>query len=398
MLIQSEPKIPTAFFSFRNKHRKKIRHLLAYFVTFAFLILLYYSLFMKKNKNNLTEADEEENTVSNYPSTSPAHLDDIYSQWSIPEETKIKLWKAVKKSPINKKTGRHTIIYFIANAGLTNFIINSLCSMKFAGIPKSNYVSIALDQQAYDAISKIGEPVVLLQSNFTKKAVNNNQIVDFYNIIKVKPTILHQFLLWNVEPILVDADTVFLENPFHVFNDESDFEVQCDSKEYYRIPNNINPPPWQVNLGFYKVHPTETVLKFMPFWLKRMYNASKVHDQSSLRKVLKNYPTFWINNDTISVHTSRLLGDDFPNLTFRFLDPMLITNAGGLYQEGAEDWKKEAKLRKIDKPEFIHFFHVGRNSEKLMYMMENELWFIDDQNKCKTQKPKGAIKFMAWTN
>ena len=150
---------------------------------------------------------------------------------------------------------------------MIDFIVNSLCSMQLVGIPKNHRVTVALDEESYNALLKINEPVVLLKSHFTKKAVNNKNIHDFYSIIKVKPTILHQFLLWDVEPIVVDADTVFLENPFQIFNDEADFEVQCDSKEYYQIPYNTIPVPWQVNLGFFKVRPTEAVMKFMPIWL-----------------------------------------------------------------------------------------------------------------------------------
>lgn len=335
-------------------------------------------------------------TLTNYLQTSPANIDDKFINWSIPNEVKQKLWESIIRSPINNKTGRHTIIFSIANAGMIDFIVNSLCSMQLAGIPKNNRITIALDDESNEALLKIDEPVVLLKSNFTKQAVNNKQIHDFYSIIKVKPTILHQFLLWDVEAITVDADTVFLKDPFHIFNDEADFEVQCDSKELFQIPSNVEPVPWQVNLGFFKVRPTEAVKKFMKIWLLKMYNAPKNAMQSMMRRTLKPYETHWVNNDTVFVNTSELLGIEYPNLTFRFLDPMLITNAGGLYLDGAKDWKKEAKRRKIEKPEMIHFFHIGKNSHKASLIRRKKLIFHDENYKCSKNQPDGAINFSTW--
>ena len=401
MIFQNEQKLPTVFDNLSANRQKRNRQILAVFlIIILFLLLSFFIFYDKESKTSLSTLSNEKSSTNisklpDYPSTQPAHLDANFEAWSIPAEAKSKLWDAVKNSPINEKTGRHCIIYSVANEGMIDFILNSLCSMKLVGIPRNYHVTIALDQESYDAISKIDEPVIYLKSNFTKQAVNNRKLIDFYNIIKVKPTILHQFLLWNVEPILVDVDSVFLQNPFHVFNDEADFEVQCDSKIYYQIPYNEYPVPWQVNLGFFKVHPTKTVMKLMPFWLTRMYNASKVHDQSSLRKVLKPYPTFWINNDTISVDARSLIEDD-QNLTFRFLDPMLIANAGGLYQDGKRNWKKEAKRRKITRPEFIHFFHCGSVGEKLGYMKKNKLWFINQTFQCLSEQPEGAVTFKVW--
>ena len=198
MLFQNEQKLPSVFSGISRKRRKIIRNMLLFFLVIAILSSIYYFFSQKTLSGNElnTESNQEEVNLPDYPSTSPAHISKEYSRWSIPSKTKAELWEAVKKSPINQKTGRHCIIYFIANAGMIDFILNSLCSMKLIGVPKNSHISVALDQQTYDAIAGIDEPVVLLQSNFTKSAVNNNHIVDFYDIIKHKPKILLQFLLW----------------------------------------------------------------------------------------------------------------------------------------------------------------------------------------------------------
>ena len=151
--------------------------------------------------------------------------------------------------------------------------------------------------------------------------------------------------MWNTEYINFDSDTVFLKEPYDVFKDESDYEVQCDSKEYYRIPINETRIPWQVNLGVHKVHPSSAVLKLYPMYLRKMYETPKMQDQNTLRQLLKPYKKKWINNDTFIINTTKYLGVDNPNMTMRFLDPMIVTNTGGLYLDGKKNWKKELKRR-----------------------------------------------------
>ena len=41
--------------------------------------------------------------------------------------------------------------------------------------------------------------------------------------------------MWNTEYINFDSDTVFLKEPYDAFKDESDYEVQCDSKLTYPL-------------------------------------------------------------------------------------------------------------------------------------------------------------------
>ena len=377
--------------------------LILIFIIFSIIFLLYFK--QKTNENLIINQDfnlylnQNPTPIIPLPETAKAHVNDNFSNWSIPLRTQIELWNIVQESPINEKTKRHFILFSVANAGMKEYIINSICSMKIAGIPKNFHVTIALDEEAYMSVKKIDANVVYFHSNFVRKAVNNRQIIDFYNIVKVRPTILYQLLLWDVEPIMVDSDTVFLSDPLHLFNDEADFEVQCDSKEYYKIPYNKYPVPWQVNLGYYKLHPTPSVLKLMPIWMEFMYKSPKVNDQSALRKILKKYPTFWLDNgsnDTVIVDTKSILGSKYPNLSFRFLDPMRIANAGGLYQDGKDFWRNESKKIRLDKPEFIHFFHIGHISQKMNTMKENNLIFFDGNQVCLKDSPHGVKEFYVW--
>ena len=131
-------------------------------------------------------------------------------------------------------------------------------------------------------------------------------------------------------------------------------------------------------------------------YLRKMYETPKMQDQNTLCQLLKPYKKKWINNDTFIINTTKYLGVDNPNMTMRFLDPMIVTNAGGLYLDGEKNWKKESKRRNIDKPTLIHFFHMGHNRDKKNLMKKQGLWFIDDNLQCIKEKPPGAVKFKVW--
>lgn len=400
MLQDQSKKLPQVFSD--PKMRFQCRN---YFIAISifFVIFFSFSLFgLSVIQNKLTPDEPKSNDTTHvikfdYPPTAPAHISNEFKNWSLNPKILSGLWKAVKNSPVNPKTGRHFLFFSVANQGMINFVLNSLCSLSMTGIPNNYRITVALDQESYDAVNNIGQNVLLLESNYVKQAVNNRKLIDFYNIVKVRPTILHQLLLWNVEAILVDADTVFLENPLDLFNDEADFEVQSDSRIWYKIPYQEMPVPWDVNLGYYKLHPTPTVMKLIPLWFEKMYTSPKIQDQSALRKVLKPYPTSWLNNETIIVDTSKLLGNDYPNLTLRYLDPILITNAGGLYQEKGPEWRKEALMNNITRPKMIHFFHLGFIRQKVGLINDQHLIYYDKHRQCLTKEPDGATHFKAWS-
>ena len=330
------------------------------------------------------------------------HVDERFSKWMIPNSTQDQLYTMLQSAPRNPKTGRQFVMASILNEGMIDFSLNLYCSMRLAGIPRNYHVFVALDSASVEALEKVDAQVVLIEnSNFTKDAVNNKHLIDFYDIVKMRPTVLHLLCLWGFEVILLDADIVFLENPLRLFNDEADFEVQCDSKVFYRIPTNQKPVPWQVNLGFFKLHPTPVVMALFPRWLEKMYTTPKIQDQSALRKLLKPFKTGWLNNDTVIVDTTSFFktnDESLSNITVRFLDPMYICNAGGLYQEGRQDWKREAKLRNIVRPLLVHYFHVGYIQRKYNLMKENDMWFVTPLGKCISSQTRGCLKWPLWND
>ena len=324
-----------------------------------------------------------------YDKTPLACVDEIYSKWNLPSDFLQELWEFVQKSPKNVRTNRHQIMFTVTNQGQVNFTQNWFCSLSRTNQKPYSFVIICLDDESYSEMKAFNAPVILLRSNFTKKSVNNYQIVDFYDIVKIRPTILHQLLMWNCETVLSDADIVFFSDPWELFTGNEDFQAQSDSKVYYNYEPYAKKTPlfWNGNLGFYKVIPSVNVLKVMKDWLVRAYKTPKLVDQKALKEVLTNNPIA-CNYDQGIISRS----DEYGDIKIRILDPMLAVNAGGIYLEGKDDWKKEAQRRNIKIPILCHFFHLGRASEKLRLMQDNNQWFVKN-NKC--VKPHGN-PFPAW--
>jgi hypothetical protein len=224
--------------------------------------------------------------------------------------------------------------------------------------------------------------------------VNNKKLIDFYNIVKVRPTLLHQLLLWNFDVTLSDVDVVFIGDYFDLFNkdNENDFQVQWDSKEISWIRKNAS-MQWSINFGYYQVFPTHNVLTLMPIWLEKMYKAPKLVDQKALKSLIKHFPFNWTSDESFRVDTSKLLGEN-TSMSIRFLDPMLAVNIGGLFQDGQELWKRESKVRNISLPILCHFFHLGSNEKKLDHMKMAH-WLLIKNEKCLTKNPEG-LEWKMW--
>jgi hypothetical protein len=179
---------------------------------------------------------------------------------------------------------------------------------------------------------------------------------------------------------------VFLGDYFHLFDkdNQSDFQVQCDSKEVPWIRKNSS-IQWSINLGFYQVFPTESIPKLIPIWFNKMYLESKNNDQKTLKSLIRKLPSKWTTDVSFRVDTSKLLGKN-TSISVRFLDPMLAVNPGGLFQEVSDLWKKESKIRNISTLILCHFFHLGSNKLKSLHMKQIHWWFLKN-NKCLNRYP-----------
>ena len=323
-----------------------------------------------------------------FPETEIAHVVPEMSKYEIHNETKEALYQALQRSPINPKTGRHVIAFTVFNKGMLDFALWNFCSMKLAGIPPNQHVFVATDEEAYASMKALNPQTVFFPSEFTREAVNVFKFLNYSEILKMKPVVAHQFLLWGAEVIQVDVDIVFLENPFEVFNDEDDLQIQSDSDVI--VQYNISEPiPMKPNSGFYKFRPTPVVMKFFKEYLTKCFSNPKTREQHALSSILKAHPKKWIDINTFCMDYNN------ENMTIRYLDPLLISNAGGNRKDGKEIFANEARRRGVKRPKMVHFFHVGFIREKRSLIKDLNMSCVTADNQCKTEQPDG-IKYFPW--
>jgi hypothetical protein len=301
--------------------------------------------------------------------------------WQIPVRVFEEVKKMVADAPVNEKTGRRFILFSVVNSGHIRIAMNLLCTMRLAQFPSSYHFLISLDEVTHRNISKFGGRSIFLPSNFTGQAVTSKKMIYYCDIIKVKPIFAYLLLLMNVEPIIIDTDIIVLESDFlSEFTDAADIECQSDSKLLAKIPSSVDPPLWEINMGFVKFHPTPTLMNFMPLWLNRSFASAKVTEQRAFKNMLVKEPRHWINSDTFVI--------DSVGLTIRYLDPVYISNCGLLFASGSEIVKEEARKRGIWKPKLIHCFHIQRLTDKIFLMKGRGLYYEKGQACLKEWKPR----------
>jgi len=359
------------------EQKKKIPRLITIFIPIVIIISCMFGYFRSIGFREGEDFDRKSQFPK--PKTILANIEFKYDKWAFSDAFLDDLWYFFEKTPINPISNRHYFIFTVVNSGMITFAQNWFCSLNRVIKNMNSIIVVSLDSFSHQQMVKIGANSIHLHSNFTPKAVNNRKLIDFYDIVKVRPTLLHQFLLWGAEPVLSDLDIIFLSDPFPLFKGDYDFIVQCDSKNYTKLPISDPIVDWKVNLGFYQAIPTESVMKLMPIWLTRMYNAPKMVDQSALRHILRSSNHHWIGHDTIGINWSK------GYLKFKVLDPMLVVNAGGVFGTGRKIWQNESHSKNISEPVLCHFFHLGSISEKLALMKHHNLWFLESENKCKSK-------------
>lgn len=379
------------------------------FFYFPIVYATYQTLLICNNESKLNEGISLKITQKinysylnlNYNKTDPANVNEKYNLWKLDPIFLQQLWNKIQTCPNTSNTGHPYFMFSVINEGLIKMAQNWICSLEHSSFPKNGWALVCLDEITYISLLKITsspENILFLKSNFTEKAVNNRQLIDFYNIAKIRPTIAHQLVMWNIDPIIADLDVIFFENPLFLFDNFSDFEFQSDSKEisYFNFTAGSNVDKWLLNAGYVRFKASEKMKNFFKIWLSRTYDIPKCNEQHLLKKILfKKVPLKWLNNDHFNAKMNTIMGGNI-DLTFHLLDPILAANAGGVFKDGKEKWIVEAQRRNISKPTFIHFFHIGSiNGKYKMIDQYNLTHSLNSNGQCSSQIPSG-FNFDIW--
>lgn len=129
-------------------------------------------------------------------------------------------WPAEATSLINRSADGSEIILFMTNYGQADMCINAVLTLLETGL--SNYVIMAIDQQAYDRIKTYDLNVFLLEFDIPEihEVSGYGQTVFGHTMYQKFPFILQVISLgYNV--LWSDGDVLFYQNPYPYFSDAS---------------------------------------------------------------------------------------------------------------------------------------------------------------------------------
>ena len=321
----------------------------------------------------------DDNTTLTYPETSLPNLsNDEYPKWTLPPIFLQKLWNLVSQAPRTPNTNSKYFMCTFANFGFLTFAHTWLCSLSKTTFPTNGWALICTDYDVYTNLTILPEfssrLLYLPTNSFTKDAVTNRRLADQLDILKFKATIIHQLILWEIDCIEADVDIVFFSNPLYLFDNVTDFEFQSDSRKNARFSfePGTDVDIWELNSGFIRFKSSPFMKEFCHMWISNLYK-SRLNDQQMIGKLLfRKIPMKWTGNYSFIANTESLFQKP-SNMTFKYLDPMLIANCGGVFNDGKPIWIEEAKRRNIKKPVLIHFFHLSTIGQKYRRIRDNGL-------------------------
>ena len=300
------------------------------------------------------------------------------------------LKNAVTHSPVINSTGRHRLMISVVNKGMIDMTKNFLCSLFYSKVKSNEFILFATDKESYNQIKPFFPSVFFLQTDLSKEAVNNQQIVQFYRFLHVRTQIALDILKYECDVITCDTDIVFLSHFQELIQGDADLEAQHDSK-FFIYPEQTVPAPWKLNLGFHCWRSNNLTIEIVTELLEKMKTMPKNHDQSVLRKMTRKYPNRWTNDSVLELGLGPKKTPFSKVLRVRYIDGMKAVNAGGIFTNNSVTWIREARKRKIRKPTMCHFFHIGSLEDKYYIIKKANLWFLNRRkNQCLRKPPEGT--------
>lgn len=298
---------------------------------------------------------------------------------------------AFDHAPIDQYTKRPRLMISVVNEGMLDMTKNFLCSLITAGIQPHEYLLFAFDLPSWEEVKYLTPSAVYLPANLSHKAVNTQQIVQFFRFLHYRTGIALELLKMGCDVITCDTDVTFISHFEPLLGDgRAHLETQHDSK-FDIYPNRTIPAPWKLNLGFHIWRSSPVAIRIVQNMLNRMINSPKSHDQSVLRKMTRSLPMHWM--DELLVVNLSTLFTDIPdaNLTVRHMDGLRAVNPGAVFLTNTSipKWRDAAIAAGVRRPILVHWFHIGSYEEKVGLMKVKKLWFLDKSGKCAPQRATG---------
>jgi len=261
------------------------------------------------------------------------------------------------------------------------FAQNLLCSQLSIDYDFSRHLYIALDEFAYEKLIELKTP-----DDYTDRPrlilLNvRDRGYQWKQFCMLKLVIQYQLLTMNVDTTICDDDVVFYKDPFDLFDPDTDFQVESEGgdrefSEKFEYD--------KLNSGFFRVVPSELVVRFYNFWAR-----IAIHNQTHLDQYILGEMIEPLRDKRYS-GVARQYYDisKFPTfagetLRMTWFDPMLVPTAR-LFHWERDATLEEARKRGIRRPYVFHGAYL-RREQKTMAFAQNDLWLVW-MNNCDAKK------------
>jgi hypothetical protein len=253
------------------------------------------------------------------------------------------------------------------------FARNLVCSQLAISYDLSRHLYIALDQFALNALQRLqisSHPPVLL-FNVSDRGFK------WKELCMIKLVIQYHLLLMNVDTTICDDDVVFYQDPWPLFDDETDFQVESEGPDRMF---NVNFSYHMLNSGFFRVVPSELSIRFYNFWANIAIPNTTTLDQYILGEMVEPYRDKSQSGKPRQYYDMGTLIDrPGERLRITWFDPLHVPTARLWHWERMETIAV-ARQRGITKPHVAHAAYLLPDQKRIAFR-QNQLW-LDGSGGC----------------
>lgn len=258
------------------------------------------------------------------------------------------------------------IIVAMGNFGFLKMIINWAWFLKKLSI--DNYLVFAFDKETYSQLTRLKINTCLFhQEKQTSLNPQKFATPEFNQITYSKISVVHMLLKENLNLLLSDVDTVWLDNPQNHIDFKEDFDLQIQVNNE-RLP--LTESSLSLNTGFFYARANDKTANFFEQVLLEMEHNPKLDDQTCLNIVVQREKDrlYIALPEAASRHNHSLL-------QIKALSPLLFPN-GNLYFHNHAEFKRYGV-----KPIVIHANFYDGLKEKIHILNKFKYWKTESRLK-----------------
>jgi hypothetical protein len=295
---------------------------------------------------------------------------DLVPVYSLPDYFLETLKTVVDSLPRNSRTGPRQLVFTIFTLAHLRFALNLLCSQLAIRYDLSRHLYIALDQRAFDKMLSFQIP-----DDCPRPAIAFLDILGrglgLPGLCRLKLLIHYTLLTMGVDVTSCDDDIVFYQDPFLLFDDDTDLQVGSEGGDR-RF--NLNFEYNKLNSGFFRVVPSDVSIHFYHYWARMAFANTSALGQTILAELVEPFRDKRFRGHPRQYYDMTTLLGRNQYLRITWFDPLAVTTAK-LFHWERDETLTVARERGITRPFLFHAAWLQRHQKPIAFV-ENELWLV----------------------